>query len=72
MQGLTGQELATQAKALQANKLLPAILKTREAALIDTWRLATNTEERESAWQALRQLDLLAGAIEDAIREHTD
>jgi hypothetical protein len=43
-------------------------LKQRETNLYETWRNASTPELREEAWQAMRQLDLLAGAIEDGIR----
>jgi hypothetical protein len=49
---------------------LAAILKERETDLIQQWRGSATTELRENAWQALRELDLLAGAIENAITEH--
>lgn len=60
-----------QQMAAEAFKLLATILKKREADLIQTWRGSNTTEARESAWQALRELDLLAGAIEDGIRKHS-
>lgn len=56
------------AKQLEQNQLLPEILKQREQDLVEMWRNAGDKEQRESAWHALRQLDLLAGAIEDGIR----
>ena len=56
---------------LRNNLLLPEILKHREQNIIQTWRGSATTEERENAWTALRELDLLAGAISDAIREHS-
>ena len=58
----------TLAKSLQQNKLLPEILDKRKADIISQWRVAGTTQDREEAWQALRQLDLLAGAIDNAIR----
>ena len=59
------------ARQLKTNQLLPEILKHREDDLIQQWRGSATTDARETAWQALRELDLLAGAIEDAIREHS-
>jgi hypothetical protein len=56
------------AKQLQDNQLLAEILANREAEIYGTWRNAPTPEKREEAWQALRALDLLAGAIEDGIK----
>lgn len=56
--------------ALARNRLLPLILEQRRDQIYETWRNAGNTEQRELQWHALRQLDELAGAIENAIREH--
>jgi len=39
-----------------------------ERDLIQRWRGSTTTEQREEAWDGLRALDLLAGAIEDDLR----
>ena len=61
-------ERLEQARKLENNPLLNEILKQREAELIAKWRMATTLPDREQTWHALRQLDLLAGAIEDAIR----
>jgi hypothetical protein len=47
------------------------ILAQREKDLIQTWRGSNQADEREQAWQGMRALDLLAGAIEDAIRKHS-
>ena len=46
------------------------ILADRRDQIFGTWRNATDTRERENQWYALRQLDELAGAIKDAIREY--
>lgn len=56
---------------LAKNLLLPEILKNREQQIIERWRMAPNTDAREREWQALRQLEELAGAIEDATREYS-
>jgi hypothetical protein len=56
---------------LKNNLLLVEILEQREKDLIQQWRGSSTTELRECAWQALRELDLLAGAIKDAIREYS-
>ncbi len=53
------------AKQLQQNKLLPEILKARKADIIEQWQAAPTPLAREEAWQAIRQLNLLAGAIDD-------
>ncbi len=60
------------ANQLKHNQLLPLILKQREADLIALWRGSADTTEQMRVWKALRELDTLAGAIEDAIREHSD
>ena len=67
------------AKELSQNKLLPVILQARKADIIEQWQAAPTPLAREEAWQALRQLNLLAGAIEDeckraisAVRESGD
>ncbi len=73
---LTKQERRTAAQALKGNPLLAEILKARERVLIDAWRRTSDVSEQCDAWTALRQLDLLAGAIQDnindAIRDDTE
>jgi hypothetical protein len=64
------QELKKEATALAGNRLLPLILEQRREAIFNTWRQATDRDMREQQWFALRQLDELAGAIDDAIRDH--
>ncbi len=61
-----------EARQLKSNQLLRAILTERETELIQIWRLGTTPDVREHAWLALRELDILAGAIEDAIRKHSN
>ena len=63
-------EMEQQAMALQDNQLLPMILAQRREHIIETWQRASDPALREQQWQALRQLDELAGAIENGIREH--
>ena len=57
---------------LQAYKLVKAIISKRETDLIQRWRGSVTPEGREQAWFGLRELDILAGAIEDGIRKHSD
>jgi hypothetical protein len=59
------------AQQLKTNPLLPEILGALETDLIQRWRGSATQLEREEAWQALRQLDLLAGAIQDGIRKYS-
>ena len=63
-------EMKQQAMALQDNQLLPMILAQRRDHIFNTWLQANDPALREQQWHALRQLDELAGAIEDAIREY--
>jgi len=51
---------------------LQAIIAGREKDLIQKWRGSNTIEARETAWLALRELDILAGAINDGIRNSTD
>lgn len=67
---MTKAELKKEAKALKANRLLPAILEQRRNDIFERWRTATDPELREQTWFALRALDELAGAIDDGIREY--
>ena len=60
--------MAVEAKQLQLNNLLPVLLNQRKADIIQQWQSAGTVEAREEAWQALRQTELLAGAIEDGIK----
>lgn len=55
---------------LAANRLLPLILDERRSMIYDTWRHSGDAQQRELLWHALRQLDELVGAINDAIRKH--
>jgi hypothetical protein len=59
-----------EATALAANRLLPMILEKRRDHIYTTWRQANDPVLREQQWHALRQLDELAGAIEDGVREY--
>lgn len=56
------------AKQLRQNHLLPVLIEQRKADIIQQWQAAGSVEKREEAWQALRQTELLAGAIEDGIK----
>lgn len=58
----------TEAEALKKNQLLPEILEARKADIIQQWEMAATPQQREEAWQALHQLKLLAGAIEDGCK----
>ena len=51
-----------------ASELLKELIAKRETELIQKWRGSFNSEEREQAWFALMELQILAGAIEDGIR----
>ena len=64
------QELKSQARELAKNRLLPMVLEQRAEQIYDSWKHAQTTDEREQLWAAMRELQLLAGAINDAIREH--
>jgi len=59
---------AVQAKELARNPLLTQVLEQRKSDIFQQWQSAGTVEDRENAWQALRQLELLAGAIHDAIK----
>ena len=63
-------ELKREARALAGNKLLPLILQARAELIIEAWKRESSVELRERHWQALKQLEELAGAIDAAIREH--
>ena len=65
------RELKQEATALAANRLLPLILEHRRETILETWQQAEDPEKREQLWHGLRQLDELAGAIENGIREHS-
>ena len=65
-------ERAAAAQQLKTNKLLPQLLEQLETDLIQRWRGSATVEQREEAWIGLRQLDLLAGAIEDAAKRYSD
>ena len=62
--------LKQEAQELAENKLLTLILRNRTNDIVAAWRQSDNPAEREQHWHAQRQLDLLAGAIDDGIREH--
>lgn len=64
-------KLLAAAARLQANELLPIIIKEREQDLIQSWRGSNTIEQRETAWRALRELDILAGAIDDGISKYS-
>lgn len=68
---LTDEQRQRAAKGLENNQLLKEILSSREKDLIQQWRGSAEVVDREKAWTALRELDLLAGAIDDAIRKHS-
>lgn len=55
---------------LAQSKLLTKVLRKRHNEIIEAWQLCNDPDEREQHWHAQRQLKELAGAIEDAIREH--
>ena len=57
--------------AAELQKLLQTTLENREADLIQQWRGSADKKEREQTWLALRELDLLAGAIENGIKQHS-
>ena len=52
------------AKNLLANTFLPTVLDRQRADIIQRWEAAGTPAEREQAWQSLRSLNELAGAIE--------
>ena len=56
------------ARELAQNSLLQRVLDQRKADILQQWQACTDAQEREVLWQAQRQLELLAGAIADAIR----
>ena len=62
--------LKQEAQDLAENKLLTVILRNQTNDTIAAWRQSDSPAQREQHWHALRQLDKLAGAIDDAIREH--
>lgn len=65
------EKYPVEARQLQTNKLLPLVLAKIETDLICKWRSSGTIDDRENAWHALRQLDIIAGAIENAIKEHS-
>ncbi len=67
----TEQVLQHAANRLKNNPLLTQILRDRETDLVQKWRGSDTFEDREKAWAALRELDILAGAIEDGIRQYS-
>lgn len=56
---------AIAAKNLRTNTFLRTVLESRRADIIQQWEAAGTPEAREQAWQALRSLNELAGAIEN-------
>jgi len=62
--------LKQDAQELAQNKLLTLILRKRTTDIIATWQQCADTKDREALWHAQHQLQLLAGAIDDGIREH--
>ena len=56
---------------VEAYKLLEQIVTRLDEDLIQRWRLCEGTEDRESVWHSQRQLELIAGAIEDGIKNST-
>lgn len=50
---------------MKANPLLPEMMTKLERDLIARWRGSSTPDQREEAWNGLRQLDTLAGAIKD-------
>lgn len=59
---------AIHAKELARNPLLIQVLDQRKNDIVQRWQSCETAQGREDAWQALRQLELLAGAIQDAIK----
>lgn len=57
---------------MAAGHLLMKLAKEREENIIQTWRGSETIDQRETAWLALRELDLLAGAIENDIRNSSN
>ena len=66
---MTKTELKREAQSLKANRLLPLVMEARRNEIYERWAAATEPVLREQQWHALRQLDELAGAIDNAIRE---
>lgn len=62
--------LKQEAQELAQNKLLTKILTRRKNEVIAAWRQCSDPEMRDQYWHAQHQLELLAGAIQDGIREH--
>ncbi len=67
----TEQVLQHAANRLKNNPLLTQILAKRETDLIQLWRGSATIEKREQTWQALRELDILSGAITDAVKKYS-
>lgn len=68
---MTKTELKKQAKALAQNKLLAQILDDRRTELLEKWKLCPDPNQREQIWHGQDQLEKLAGAIDDRIKQHT-
>ena len=62
--------LEQEAQELAQSKLLALILRKRTTEIIAAWQQSGDTESREALWHAQHQLQVLAGAIDDGIREH--
>ena len=61
-------QAATEARQLASNQLLTRVLTQRKTDIIQQWQLSETAEKREEAWQALKQTEILAGAITDEIK----
>ena len=62
--------LEQEATELAQNKLLTLVLTRQRQRIIEAWRQSNDPKQREQHWHAQRQLELLAGAIDDGIREY--
>ena len=62
--------LKQEAQELAESKLLAKILRKRSNDVTAAWQQNSDPLQREQLWHAQRQVEELAGAIEDAIREH--
>ena len=67
----TPDDVTPLAMALMNNRLLPEILAARRDSIQETWEQAHTTELREQQWQAMNQLNELAGAIDHECRKYT-
>ena len=62
--------LKQEAQELAESKLLTLILRKRSTDVTEAWQQSSDPATREELWHAQRQVDELAGAIENAIREY--